>query len=102
MIETIVCQVTKQKIADTEYVVLYDEAGNKYLKLDNFGIKPRDFDPKPTLPNISTQPFAPVFNATKRCAHDMCSNCSGSGKDTLGRTCVHALSCSCPKHAVIM
>lgn len=35
------CLVTKHKIADHEYTVLYDEAGNKYLKLEKFSIEPR-------------------------------------------------------------
>lgn len=45
--------LTKQKIADHEYTVLYDRQGNKYLKLETFHIentKPKlDFDVSPEI-----------------------------------------------------
>lgn len=31
------------------------------------------------------------------CLHDLCPTCHGTGLDTFGRTCVHGISCPCPK-----
>jgi len=31
------------------------------------------------------------------CMHDSCPNCHGTGLDSQGRTCVHSISCPCPK-----
>lgn len=35
------------------------------------------------------------------CLHDGCTNCQGRGVDSLGRLCVHAISCPCSKHNVV-
>ena len=34
------------------------------------------------------------------CAHDQCSLCGGTGVKTDGTTCVHMISCTCPKCSV--
>lgn len=31
------------------------------------------------------------------CMHDSCPTCHGTGVDSMGRACVHSLSCPCPK-----
>lgn len=33
----------------------------------------------------------------KPCLHDQCSECHGTGKKEKGETCVHWISCPCPK-----
>lgn len=33
----------------------------------------------------------------KPCAHDQCSQCHGTGVKSDGASCVHCLSCDCPK-----
>jgi hypothetical protein len=36
------------------------------------------------------EPFIP-------CAHDGCPECIGTGKKKDGSTCIHLISCACPK-----
>lgn len=31
------------------------------------------------------------------CLHDQCTRCHGTGINQYGHTCVHGISCSCPK-----
>ena len=31
------------------------------------------------------------------CLHDQCTSCHGTGIDGNGRTCIHMISCPCPK-----
>lgn len=31
------------------------------------------------------------------CLHDQCRSCHGTGIDKFGGTCIHMISCSCPK-----
>lgn len=35
----------------------------------------------------------------KPCLHDQCTSCHGTGITITGASCVHGLSCSCPKCA---
>jgi len=37
------------------------------------------------------------LNQAKACLHDACTSCNGSGKKADGSTCVHYISCPCPK-----
>ena len=36
-------------------------------------------------------------NTKQKCLHEQCSKCKGTGHDTLGKLCIHMLSCPCPK-----
>lgn len=31
------------------------------------------------------------------CLHDQCTECDGTGKKKNGQTCIHYISCPCPK-----
>lgn len=31
------------------------------------------------------------------CLHDQCQSCHGTGINAFGSTCIHGISCSCPK-----
>lgn len=33
----------------------------------------------------------------KKCLHESCENCCGTGRGQNGQSCVHMLSCPCPK-----
>ena len=33
----------------------------------------------------------------QQCLHDLCPTCHGTGRDDMGRICVHMISCPCPK-----
>lgn len=35
---------------------------------------------------------------SKRCRHDACPECHGTGRKSNGQNCVHMISCPCPKH----
>lgn len=39
----------------------------------------------------------PIEFNKQRCLHDSCPNCHGTGRDSFGHICVHALSCPCPR-----
>lgn len=54
------------------------------------GRKPSEY-PRPDLPWIPSTPRA------TDCLHLTCTRCGGTGRDSLGRMCVHAMSCPCPK-----
>lgn len=34
-------------------------------------------------------------NDRNTCLHDTCQSCKGTGRDELGRACIHHLSCPC-------
>lgn len=53
------------------------------------------------LENVGQQnssfPFQPAW---KPCLHDQCQSCHGTGVTITGASCVHGISCDCPKCAV--
>lgn len=32
------------------------------------------------------------------CLHDQCQSCHGTGINSMGGACIHAIACPCPKH----
>lgn len=52
----------------------------------------RPFNPDYTNPIVTTS-----GNWSIGCINDGCPTCGGSGKDGMGRPCVHMISCPCPK-----
>lgn len=53
--------------------------------------------------NVFTKYFTSSGTSSEiACLHDSCPKCNGTGKriDGLGN-CVHAISCPCPKHAIL-
>ncbi len=38
-----------------------------------------------------------VKQAWQPCLHDQCTRCHGTGINAFGSTCIHMISCKCPK-----
>lgn len=47
---------------------------------------------------VERTPFIKKLTEEQRpkCLHTACSKCHGTGVDSLGHLCVHAISCPCP------
>ena len=41
--------------------------------------------------------WAAPYRSAADCLYLTCTRCGGTGRDSLGRMCVHAMSCPCPK-----
>lgn len=55
---------------------------------------------KNKLPMPVFMPYlAPASPTVKKssCMHENCPTCHGTGRDSLGRSCIHGISCPCPK-----
>ncbi len=54
----------------------------------------------PAFPGALGWPPTPAFKIAEAdyCAHESCPECAGSGKKRNGETCIHYISCPCPKH----
>lgn len=52
---------------------------------------------KVVYPNEFQSRRATDAKAEKKCLHESCGDCHGSGRKQDGRPCVHMLSCPCPK-----
>lgn len=42
-------------------------------------------------------PYGPIKTTWKPCLHDGCTECIGTGIKRDGSTCIHYISCQCPK-----